>query len=195
MVRHDAPAAAARQSPLAMPSIDNLNRAVAMIGPCHFRQCDGQRSLEFVSCRSIAAGRCRRYAGSAAVFGPSRAEPWRAVRRRTRCCWRTAYSARPRRCCIRRWFAAAADRPQVALTFDDGPDPEITPAVLDIAGRIPGPRHVFRHRPLPGKKSRRSASACIVKAMSWAITPGSTRNSRISIRPPGMARKSIAARS
>lgn len=25
-----------------------------------------------------------------------------------------------------------ADRPQVALTFDDGPDPEITPAVLDI---------------------------------------------------------------
>ena len=25
-----------------------------------------------------------------------------------------------------------ADRPRVALTFDDGPDPEITPAVLDI---------------------------------------------------------------
>src|SRR5687768_16545331 len=24
-----------------------------------------------------------------------------------------------------------SDRPQVALTFDDGPDPEITPAVLD----------------------------------------------------------------
>lgn len=27
------------------------------------------------------------------------------------------------------------DQPQVALTFDDGPDPEITPAVLDILAR------------------------------------------------------------
>lgn len=27
------------------------------------------------------------------------------------------------------------DRPQVALTFDDGPDPEVTPAVLDILAR------------------------------------------------------------
>ena len=27
------------------------------------------------------------------------------------------------------------DRPQVALTFDDGPDPEITPAVLDLLAR------------------------------------------------------------
>ncbi|MHB8551069.1 MAG: polysaccharide deacetylase family protein [Acidiferrobacterales bacterium] len=31
--------------------------------------------------------------------------------------------------------AAAADRGEVALTFDDGPDPEVTPQVLDILDR------------------------------------------------------------
>jgi peptidoglycan/xylan/chitin deacetylase (PgdA/CDA1 family) len=29
------------------------------------------------------------------------------------------------------WRRGREDRPQVALTFDDGPDPEVTPAVLD----------------------------------------------------------------
>jgi peptidoglycan-N-acetylglucosamine deacetylase len=30
---------------------------------------------------------------------------------------------------------ASADRAEVALTFDDGPDPEVTPLVLDLLGR------------------------------------------------------------
>jgi peptidoglycan/xylan/chitin deacetylase (PgdA/CDA1 family) len=31
-------------------------------------------------------------------------------------------------------FAGPADRPEVALTFDDGPHPELTPALLDVLG-------------------------------------------------------------
>jgi peptidoglycan/xylan/chitin deacetylase (PgdA/CDA1 family) len=53
------------------------------------------------------------------------------------------------------------DRPRVALTFDDGPDPEVTPAILDTldaAGArstffVIG-RHLQRHRPIAARALR-----------------------------------------
>lgn len=47
------------------------------------------------------------------------------------------------------------DQPQVALTFDDGPDPEVTPAVLDLLAKYDARatffvigRHLEKHRAL-----------------------------------------------
>jgi peptidoglycan/xylan/chitin deacetylase (PgdA/CDA1 family) len=55
------------------------------------------------------------------------------------------------------------DRPQVALTFDDGPDPEITPAVLDILAEYQARatffvigRYLDRHRALGERLHRES---------------------------------------
>jgi peptidoglycan/xylan/chitin deacetylase (PgdA/CDA1 family) len=53
------------------------------------------------------------------------------------------------------------DRPRVALTFDDGPDPEVTPAILDTldaagarATFFVSGRHLQRHRPIAARALR-----------------------------------------
>lgn len=52
--------------------------------------------------------------------------------------------------------AAAAARREIALTFDDGPDPEVTPAVLDLL-EAHGARATFF---CIGQKARRHAALC-----------------------------------
>ena len=42
--------------------------------------------------------------------------------------------------------ADAAARGEIAITIDDGPDPELTPAILDLLDRAPGARHLLLHR-------------------------------------------------
>ena len=53
----------------------------------------------------------------------------------------------------------------VALTFDDGPDPEVTPQLLGAPGAAPGDGNLLRHRharrTLPGDHARRSWPAVI----------------------------------
>ena len=50
-----------------------------------------------------------------------------------------------------------AGRSRVALTFDDGPHPVTTRRVLEIAGRVPSPRHLLRAGREGPPPSRRGA--------------------------------------
>lgn len=123
---HDAPAGGVGQSPLAMPSIDNLNRPcddgvlVLWSGPLSL--CRADRFL--LTSAAVTAG-------SAAVFGPSLLSLGVPL---------GAYAVMMADGVFRpaspifypTLVRGRTDRPHVALTFDDGPDPEITPAVLDM---------------------------------------------------------------
>jgi len=48
------------------------------------------------------------------------------------------------------------DRPQIALTFDDGPDPERTPALLDALGELGAPGTFF----VVGKRAAAAPELC-----------------------------------
>jgi peptidoglycan-N-acetylglucosamine deacetylase len=54
------------------------------------------------------------------------------------------------------------ERPQVALTFDDGPDPDVTPAVLDALGRF-GARATFFMIGRKLEKQRAIAERCVAE--------------------------------
>ncbi len=76
------------------------------------------------------------------------------------------------------------DQPQVALTFDDGPDPEVTPVVLDLLAQCEARatffvigRHLEKHRALGERMLR--------EGHEIGITRGNTRTSRTFIRQPG----------
>ena len=65
------------------------------------------------------------------------------------------------------------DRAEIALTFDDGPDGEYTPRILDALGEHAMCATFF----VIGRnveRFRRSSNACIGKVISWAITRGIT---------------------
>ena len=116
-----------------------------------------------------SAGRRRRCCiASAAVHLGRRPLRWRAAQRglgRWAPWWRTMWRWRPPACgraaiCWARTGPACragggADR--VAITIDDGPDPEVTPQVLDLPRRVPRSATFFcvgeRVRALPGPRA------------------------------------------
>ena len=94
-------------------------------------------------------------AGAAAAPCPRLALGARRGRRQPRSCSPPAASGRARAGSAatgRRLPAAAAARREVAITIDDGPDPEVTPAVLDLLDAAPA------HAP-PSSASPSSARA------------------------------------
>jgi peptidoglycan-N-acetylglucosamine deacetylase len=69
-------------------------------------------------------------------------------------------------------FAAATSRPEVALTYDDGPHPQLTPALLDLLGRHRAAATFFllgeRAAAHPDLAARVVAEGCEVANHTWA---------------------------
>ena len=86
------------------------------------------------------------------------------------------------------------DRPQVALTFDDGPDPQVTPTILDALKERRRTSDVLRDRPSPGEASRDRHASAAATDTSSAITRGCTRTSRTSMATVNSDPTSSAAR-
>lgn len=156
MVSHHAPVGAGEQSPLTMPSIDNLNRS------CHDGASSGMRVRPLSLCRAdrLLLASAAVTAGSAAVLGPSALSvgvPFGA------CALLLADGVfRPASSALYPTLVRGpTDLPQVALTFDDGPDPETTPAVLDMLAQYEARatffvigRYLDKHRALGERMHR-----------------------------------------
>ena len=69
---------------------------------------------------------------------------------------------------------------QVAITFDDGPDPQWTPKILDVLKAENAKATFFLIGAAGGEVSRRSPSASTAKATRSAITPSPIRTSATS---------------
>lgn len=141
MESHDAPGARPPQSPFPIASIDNLHR-----DPGRFTGIDslhrGRFWLQLPLCLPLMStlNLCRadRFLlatgavtlGSAALFGPSALSVGMPA---GACALLMADGIfRPASTILYpTLIRGRSDRPQVALTFDDGPDPDITPSVLD----------------------------------------------------------------
>jgi peptidoglycan/xylan/chitin deacetylase (PgdA/CDA1 family) len=76
--------------------------------------------------------------------------------------------------------AAAAGRGrargEVAITLDDGPDPEVTPAVLDQLDAAWRPRHLLLHRRARTPRSRRCCARSCAAAMRCRTTATAHRH-------------------